>query len=556
VIAILSVLVLALIAALVIGALVLTDRHTDRPSAGTSSSPTRCGAGVALNIAAAPAIAPAISDIATHWLASHPIIDGACPTVVVHPVGAATEETALAEPNTTLPDVWIPDSSLWIRQLKADTAGLDSDVQSLWLYPSIASSPLVLAASTSGAGPLAKTAASGWPSALASSTVSMLDPTATTAGLLALLTAQKLLPGTAGAPSPAFVRELVGLSRKVLPNTDAGFLAMTQHPNTALAFPASEQDIRAANAARPANAAPANAVTPKGQALGLDFPVAQFAPPGGNPAQRDAAAQFAAQLSSAYASTRLRAANLRDPSGTPLPSASSSSGTVSAVTTSIATPSPDQIADGLRVWKAAGRTSRTLVVIDTSGSMADTIGGGQSKIEFASAAAHAAVDFFPDTSSLGLWDFSVKQPTDWTQLVPLGTLGSAVGAGTRRQAMVAAADRLPNQVRGNTGLYKTALAAYEAVRTGYDPSAANSVVLLTDGSNTDQSGLDLATLLSTLRAQTVTGKPLPIITIAVGADADLATLKQISAATGGSTLTAAEPSDIRGAVIDAIVRAG
>ena len=49
------------------------------------------------------------------------------------------------------------------------------------------------------------------------------------------------------------------------------------------------------------------------------------------------------------------------------------------------------------------------------------------------AAAHAAVNFFPDSSSLGLWDFSQRQPTDWTQLVPLGPLGSRVGASTRRR---------------------------------------------------------------------------------------------------------------------------
>ena len=83
-------------------------------------------------------------------------------------------------------------------------------------------------------------------------------------------------------------------------------------------------------------------------------------------------------------------------------------------------PSSSHEADGLRVWTAAGRGNRTLAVIDLSGSMAETVGGGQSKIQFAAAAAKAAVDFFPDTSSLGLWGFSVdRTPTaDWSQLVP------------------------------------------------------------------------------------------------------------------------------------------
>jgi Ca-activated chloride channel family protein len=197
-------------------------------------------------------------------------------------------------------------------------------------------------------------------------------------------------------------------------------------------------------------------------------------------------------------------------------------------------------------------------VIDTSGSMADSIGGGSSKIQFAAAAAHAAVDFFPDSSSLGLWNFSTRPSpgTDWTELVPLGPLGSSGNGTTRRAAMIAAADSLPSRVGGSTGLYATTLAAFDAVRSGYDPDAINSVVLLTDGANTDTTGIDLPTLLSSLRAEANSSEPVPIITIAVGQDADVATLRKISAAAGGSTLTAAEPADIRDAVIDAIVRAG
>jgi Ca-activated chloride channel family protein len=210
------------------------------------------------------------------------------------------------------------------------------------------------------------------------------------------------------------------------------------------------------------------------------------------------------------------------------------------------------------VWDAAARETRTLLVIDTSGSMADDIGGGESKIQFAADALKSALGFFPDTSSLGVWTFSAQSnpQDDWTDVVPLGPLGTSVGDQTRRQALAAAATSLPGRVGGDTGLYNTILAAYESVRSTYDPTEANSVVLLTDGSNTQTAGVDLASLLSTLRAQTSSTQPVPIITIAVGSDADVATLKQISAATGGSTLTAAQPEDIRDAVLDALVNAG
>jgi hypothetical protein len=521
---------------------------------------------------AAPAIAPAISDLAASWVAGHPVVDGACPTVTVHTASAATEEATLAKPDTTLPDVWIPDSSLWVQQLRTDIDGQDTDAQSLWVYPSIASSPLVLATTEAAQGAFTSTAASGWGAVLTAPNVSIIDPTASTNGLLTVLTAQSLLSGTDGsgtaqpaadtpaAPSRQYVNAMVTLSHSTLSDTNAAFLSLQQHPGSQLAFPATEQEVIASNAGKGAGAA-AMAVYPSGKVLSEDFPAVQFAPPGGNPAQRDAATQFTAALTASSAQARLRAAGLRDATGRPLPTGSGSTTGTGATTTAIAdlsSPNSDQVADGLRVWSAAARESRTLLVIDVSGSMAEDIGGGQSKIEFAADAEKAAIDFFPDSSSLGLWTFSAKSnpAQDWTQVVPLGSLGSTVNGVTRRQALSAAAATLPGRVGGDTGLYNTVLGAFNAVHTGYDPAAANSVVLLTDGSNTQSAGVDLATLLSALRSQTSSSAPLPIITIAVGKDADAATLQQISAATGGTTLTAAEPADIRDAVLDALVRAG
>jgi Ca-activated chloride channel homolog len=553
--------------------------HANHSAAGSNSAgathSTACTSGVALTVVAADAIAPVLSDVAKNWVGSHPVVDGACPTVTVRTSSAATEEAVLAKPDTTLPDVWIPDSSLWVQRLRTDIDGQDTDAQSLWVYPPVASSPLVLATTEANEAALTAAAKPGWAAAIAAPNVSMVDPTLSTSGLLTLLTAQSLLAPTAStgsdqpasdsqpsAPSRQYVNAMVTLARSTLTDTNAAFLALQQHPAGQLAFPASEQEVIASNAGKGTGAGSVT-VYPGGKVLSLDFPVVQFAPPGGNPAQRDAAAQFVSQLSSAAAQQLMRVAGLRDADGHPLPAATAAGTGAAASATTVATasldqPTSDQVADGLRVWDAASRESRTLLVIDVSGSMADSIGGDQSKIEFAADAEKAAIDFFPDTSSLGLWTFSAKSnpQNDWTQVVPLGPLGSNVNGTTRRQALLAASATLPGRVGGDTGLYNTVLGAFEAVRTGYDPAAANSVVLLTDGSNTQSAGVDLASLLSTLRSQTSAATPLPIITIAVGKDADVTTLQQISAATGGTTLTAAQPDDIRDAVLDALVNAG
>jgi hypothetical protein len=228
-----------------------------------------------------------------------------------------------------------------------------------------------------------------------------------------------------------------------------------------------------------------------------------------------------------------------------------------AVITALPAPTDDQVTSALRVWHAAQRGNRTLLVIDVSGSMAVDKGA---KIRFASEAAADAVGYLPDTAELGLWVFSTNLAgtTPWRELVPLGTIGSPYEPAARRQKLRSQAGTLPSYTKslGDTGLYRTAIAAYDDVRKGYDSSKFNSVVLLTDGTNTDASGIDLKGLLSRLKADTNSSKPLPIFTVAVGPDADVKTLTQISAATGGTEYTANSASDIRSVFLDAVVKAG
>ena len=104
------------------------------------------------------------------------------------------------------------------------------------------------------------------------SVVSMVDPS-NTDGLLALLTTQSLLNGSASTPSRRLVNSLVTMSKTVLPGPDAGFLALSQHSAGARAFPASEQDVVAANVGAAAAQNPqVTAVYPSGAGLGAGLP--------------------------------------------------------------------------------------------------------------------------------------------------------------------------------------------------------------------------------------------------------------------------------------------
>jgi Ca-activated chloride channel homolog len=514
-----------------------------------------CTSGVALDIVTAPSITSAVRDIASHWTDAHPDLNGACPTVNVRAAPPADQEALLAKPDVTMPDLWIPDSTLWVKRLRKDVDGTDAPARSLWLYPSVATSPLVLAASPARAPTLTRPART-WAGQLGQGAgVAMTNPASDTAGLLALLTVQAELQSEAGTPTRQLVSTLVHASSTPVVVPAAGFLALRDRPATAAAFPTSEQAIVAAE--QTTSGLKVASVHPTGKSLALDFPVVQFSRPGGDPDRRNATVAFVDQLRGRFATSRLGAAGLRDPAGRAIAGASPSpTGPVTAAATLLPPPG-GKVADSLRVWAAARRGNRTLIVIDLSGSM-DERAAGSTKIRFAASAARSAVDFFPDTSSLGLWGFSANRSgsRDWAELVSLGPLGSVTTGGVRRSVLLRATARLPRQTGGATGLYSTTLAAYERVRSGWDPADVNSVVLLTDGANTDRTGVRLPGLLSRLRSETSASRPLPIITIAVGAGADVGTLRRISAATHGQTYTVANPADIRSAFLDALIAAG
>jgi Ca-activated chloride channel family protein len=204
----------------------------------------------------------------------------------------------------------------------------------------------------------------------------------------------------------------------------------------------------------------------------------------------------------------------------------------------------------LRSWVAAGDANQFLAVIDVSGSMKDDSGNGQSKIQVAADAATAAVTLMPDAWGAGLWIFSLKPApaNDWTQLVPLGSVRN------NRSALLSAARSMPSRAAGDTALYSTALASFKEVSRHYQADKVNSVILMTDGANTDPADNSLPALITALKAQFDPKRPVNINTIALGADADVRALQQISAATGGRTYVVRQAQDIRNVFVRVALR--
>ena len=536
-------------ACLLIASLVVVVLVRRQPTSAVSSS---CAGHETIEVTAAPGVASALRKAGAAW-ASKARPNGVC--AVVHVTARASSATVdrLGRSDVDLPDVWVADSSQWVQQLRRDTNGETSPVHSSWVSPSIASSPLVLAASPAAAQALVKPAAGGWSKMLAGQAgISMMDPDHSTEGLLTLATAQAALGHMSGPPSRELVTSLVTLSTRVV---DRAIEDVATSGADAPAFPASEQTVIKANSGPGPDRL--RAVYARGEGMSLDFPVVQFVPATQSPVRREAVSAFVSSLYQSAAQGRVRAAGLRDAKGSAFPSVVGFDGIAPQATIrSLPQVGDQQITDSRRVWSAAQRRNRTLIVVDVSGSMLEQRG---EKIRFAAAAAKDAVGYLPDDAELGLWAFStnLSGAAPWRELVSVGRLGSPDDDQSRRQTLRSQTDRLPGlaQTRGNTGLYQTTWDAFETVRTGYDPRRYNSVVVVTDGRNTGP-GLGRGDLLSRLKAAKVSSRPVPVFTVAIGPDADRGTLKAISAATGGSEFSVDTVSDIREVFLDAVIKEG
>jgi Mg-chelatase subunit ChlD len=202
--------------------------------------------------------------------------------------------------------------------------------------------------------------------------------------------------------------------------------------------------------------------------------------------------------------------------------------------------------------------SRLLTVIDISTSMNAPAGTG-TRATLARDATKSALTLLPDSYAGGLWTFAYQLDgdRDYVELAPIRQFGADIGGKTQRQLLTEQFDSVPNLLKpGGTGLYDTTLAAVRASRSVYDAKAVNTVVLITDGENEDDDGITLDVLLNSLRAEADPSRPVKVVAIALGPDADLGALQQIADATGGAAYQALDPEDLQTVLFDAIRRRG
>jgi hypothetical protein len=433
------------------------------------------------------------------------------------------------------PDLWVPDTSAWLSRLPADLQGRQT-----W---QLAKTPVVLA------GPSGAPRPATWLNALSAPGATLLDPRSSGAsvGALAALQAEATYGKTTGTDlSRWLVDKAQSAPDYSLDDNDMLTNAANGGDEASGWFPTTEQ--RVIDRADEGGLGPLEALAPKSGSILLDYPLVAVS--GDDNALATAGAEeLAQQMASPAVQDRLAAAGFRPASGQPT-DAQASVGRI----TEIGVVQPLAVGNMLHTWVTLSTDSRMLVVLDVSGSMAE-YAGASTRVDLAREAMLAALNTMPSRWHVGLWAFSVGlgDKHDYRDLVPVRQLDASADGGTHRDALADEVEGLPILVGGGTALYDTALAAYDEALRGYDPGRLNTVVLMTDGRNEDPNGVRLPKLLDEIERRQDPNRPVQMITIGMGPQADVSALQQIADLTGGQSYVAGDPRDIEEIFNDALL---
>lgn len=472
-------------------------------------------------------------DTAAKALAGQNDNGSACVEFTISAAPSKTVAEGVASGSDNRPDLWVPDSSLWVT--RAD------DGQSLptVAVPSIATSPLVLVGQRTT---FADT--TSWLGAFTQTSPALLDPLGTATGATALLAIQGERSKTKASDNKVAevvvpLAQRLGSMAKAYTDVN-GLFSKAAADGSSVVVPATEQSFVKYQEQHPDSGL--KATVPDTGTLVLDYPVVVTAKSNVE-AVTEAAKQLAAQLLVDSSAEGLDQAGFRSPLLSPL-----SSGRGVGDVSQLPKPNGEVAQKTLQQWAMLSLSANSLAVIDVSGSMAEKV-GTKTRMQLTIEAATGGLRLFPNSASMGLWAFSTKLDgnTDWKPLAPIARLTPQ-----HRQRMLTQLTTQSARVGGGTGLYETAIAAVRTVRDRYDPKAVNTVLLFTDGKNDDPGSPTLDQAVQTLEGLRDPARPVRIIALGMGPDTDSAELTRLAQATGGRSYVARNPNDLKSVFIAAV----
>lgn len=519
------------------------------------------------------------------------LADGECARVAVSETSSGVAKDALAQgwderrDGAPEPQVWTPSSSLWLTLLQRDATAADRTLLTDEEPLSLATSPLAIAMPR----PMAE--ALGWPEkkigwrdvlSLTQKGWASIgrpewgrfslgkdNPHTSTSGLGATVAS---FYAATGRSSDLTVKEVEDpKTRRFVAGVEAGVLhyasdataymanlAEADADGRALSYASAiavqEQLIHLYNQGSPTGETerigtgkkpqvPLVAVHPADGTLMFDHPFAVL--PTASKDQRAAASDFRAFLLEDAQQRRFQQTGFRDHegnAGSELARSVSLSEQSEQNLSLIDPPAADVLAVVLDSWDELRKKARVLLVMDVSGSMNQTAGGGQSRMEAAKKAAADTLDLYHPDDEVGLWAFSTEtddHPQPYRQIVPPRPVRD------NEQRLTEAINGL--NAEGGTALYTTVRAAQKEMLADLDTDRINAVVVLTDGRNEYPPDNDLDALLRDLDASQLE-RSVRVFTVAFSGQADFGTLTKIATATKATSYDARDP-----AVIDKVM---
>ena len=532
---------------------------------------------VRLEVAASPDVAPALRAAAERAHDENLTSDGRCVDISVTARESYKVRDTLAAGKDPGAQVWVPDSDVWVEQIDADGGATE-----VARVGNVASSPVGVAMVPAAARSL------GWPKEtygwleLAGSTLQAdslglgaADPARSATGLLALTR----LSGAAGqvkggeTQAAAMMKSLSqrisdsdGQVVETLPRDASGTERGNPKRNRALVL--SEQAAFAHNSSTDSGN-DLDFFYPKDGSPRLDYPYALVDETRLSTDESRAAIRFMTYLRRPEQQQLLTDRGFRtsdDQVSSSLVAKAGGKVPQPYTAAAVEPASAAALQQALGTWTITVQSARITTVVDASASMSETVPGtGRSRMEVTKESLLQALSTFTPEDEIGLWEFSTKLDgdKDYKILVPTGRLGDSgggngtdAGTGTRRERLSAAFGGLEPVTGGATGLYDTTLAAYRSATSSYARGKFNALVVLTDGVNQDPGSISRAKLISELERLSDPQRPVPLIVIAVGPDADRTEAQQLAGATRGSGQQVNDPSQIHTVILKAIVAAG
>lgn len=490
---------------------------------------TGCGQSIELTVDADPGIAPALTEFVETAL-PETTGDARCvrPEIRAVEPAAVTDDLAVAE-GVDGPDVWIPDSTLWLRRAGAITDAVPRE------GTSIATSPVVLATTEQTA------EEAGWPERNptwtellgGSGVAGTPDPAGDTSAVFGLLGIEGLAWDTTEK-----TRAMQALTKRTFAAGDDPFehLPGGGGDPAVAAFPAAEQAVLQHNGETKAKAGSEDhaasvvaAYPAEKAATWLDYPLVVLEDIASE--QHDAGLALLKALQSTAAAKILANHGFRDLDGKLAGPGAADKRARSDVGSPPKTPSAKATNAALQRWATLSAAARMVVALDVSGSMERAVPGTDAtRMQIAVATVADALRLLRPNTHLAFWEFSTERDgkLPYKQLAPWQPMLRHVADGLP--------DKLGKMItgpEGATGLFDTTLAAVKEVQRGWDPAQLNLVLIVTDGKNEYPDGMTKGQAIKQLRKIVDPERPTRVIFVGLGTEVDNEELNDIAEATGG-----------------------